>query len=99
MSNQSFRVTAAQPADQPSLGYIDFLDYAKTFNPETYQAPRLPVVSMISGTGSLEDPYRLDYHNDPYLKSLAFLDRKSKPSLLYMCIQSSRRRCLSSWRT
>lgn len=75
-------MTAAQPVDQPSLGYIDFLDFAKTFNPETYKGPRLPVVSMISGTGSLEDPYRLDYQNDPYLKSLAFLGSKSKCTVI-----------------
>ena len=70
-------MTAAEPSGQPTLAYIDFVDFAKTFNTETYSGPKLPVVSMISGTGTVENPYLLDYKNDPYLKSLTYLNQKS----------------------
>lgn len=60
------------------LAYIDFVDFAKTFDPDSYTGPRLPVVSMVSGSGTLESPYLIDYQNDPYIKSLTFLDKKSK---------------------
>jgi hypothetical protein len=42
------------------------------------------MVVMISGLGTLHMPYNLDFQKDPYLKSLVYLNKKSKILLTHV---------------
>jgi len=65
----------------PTTGYLDFFDFAKSLDSSTYKGPKLPAVFMVSGLGSYESPFTIHYETDPYLKSLIFIDEKSKQTL------------------
>ncbi|TNV88047.1 hypothetical protein FGO68_gene7075 [Halteria grandinella] len=79
LGNQSLRLNST--ATSQNQGFIDFVDFSKTFNPETYKGPRLPVVCMVQGTGTFEQPYSLDLNNDPLLQSLSFMHKTYKKQL------------------
>lgn len=34
------------------------------------------MIILISGTGSFNNPYNIDYNDDPYIKSILFLNKK-----------------------
>lgn len=65
---KSMRISAASP--DYHLAYIDFLDKSKT----KPQRPKLPLTLMLSGSGTFNSPYNLNFETDPYAKSLAYFD-------------------------
>eukprot|EP00347_Sterkiella_histriomuscorum_P018113 403346737 len=63
-----------------NLAHLDFIDYTKSFM--DYTGPQLPMIILISGTGSFNNPYNLGYNDDPYIKSILLLNKKQlKPKL------------------
>jgi len=62
------------------LAYIDFLDKSKS--KADYKAPKLPITLLLSGSGTFNSPYTLDFEGDPYAKSLVCFDKEElKPKL------------------
>jgi len=55
------------------LAYIDFLDKSKSKN--EYLSPKLPMTLLLTGGGTFNSPYQLDFEGDPYAKSLVCFNR------------------------
>jgi hypothetical protein len=60
------------------MATLDFFDFSRDPTQEYLGPRRLPMVAMISGLGTLHMPYHLDFQKDPYLKSLIYLNKRSK---------------------
>jgi hypothetical protein len=54
-----------------SLAYIDFVDFSK--NRENWLGVKLPMNILLSGSGTFNHPYKLNYQEDAYTKSLALI--------------------------
>lgn len=63
-----------------NLAHFDFIDYNKSFM--DYTGPALPMIILISGSGSFGNPYHLDYNDDPYIKSILLLNKKGNFQLI-----------------
>lgn len=59
-----------------NLAHVDFIDYSKSFM--NYTGPKLPMIILISGTGTFNNPYHINYEDDPYIKSVMLLNKKGK---------------------
>jgi len=67
-------------ADDCHLAYIDFLDKSKS--KIDFNGNKLPVTLMLSGCGTFNSPYSLEFENDPYAKALVYLNEETmKPDL------------------
>jgi hypothetical protein len=76
--NKTMRVSMG--SDDCHLAYIDFLD--KTKSKIDFNGNKLPVTLMLSGCGSFNSPYSLEFENDPYAKALVYLNEETmKPDL------------------
>ena len=76
--NKSIRVSCSE--ENYNVAQLDFIDYTKSFL--NYTGPQLPMIMLISGTGSFNNPYHVDFNNDPYVKSILLLNKKQlKPKL------------------
>jgi hypothetical protein len=53
------------------LAFIDFLDFSKT--KETWVGVKLPMQLLLSGSGTFNHPYRLDFETDALIKSVALI--------------------------
>ena len=53
------------------LAYIDFIDYSK--NHSNWLGLKLPMPILLSGSGTFNNPYNLDYINDVFAKSLVLI--------------------------
>ena len=53
-------------------GYIDFLDKSKS--KLDFNGNKLPINLMLSGCGTFNSPYYLNFENDPYAKALVYLN-------------------------
>jgi hypothetical protein len=71
-TNKTMRV--AMSADDCHLAYIDFLDKSKS--KLDYLGPKLPIALMLSGSGTFNSPYCLNFETDPYAKSLVYFNQE-----------------------
>jgi len=76
--NQSFRISCS--TSNHTLARLDFIDFSKSF--VDYQGPKLPLIILISGTGTYNNPYNLEYQNDPLVKSVLLLNKKELRNVL-----------------
>ena len=67
--NKTFRLTMGD--SNGHLAYIDFLDKSKS--KLDFNGNKLPVNLMLSGCGTFNSPYYLNFENDPYAKALVYL--------------------------
>ena len=51
------------------IGYIDLLDTRLTS--DSFEGPKFPLTLVLSGAGKYNNPYMLDFMNDPIIKSVA----------------------------
>lgn len=58
--------------DDYQLAYIDFLDFSRS--KETWPGLRLPMPILLAGAGSATQPYRVDFMDDAYVKSLVLIN-------------------------
>lgn len=73
-------IRVATAASDAHLAYIDFLDKSKS--KVDYLAPKLPITLLLSGSGTFNSPYLLDFESDPYAKSLVCFNKDElKPRL------------------
>lgn len=62
------------------LAYVDFLDKSKS--KLDYLAPKLPITLMLTGSGTFNSPYHVNFEGDPYAKSLVCFNKEElKPKL------------------
>jgi hypothetical protein len=55
------------------LAYIDFLDFSKT--QQNYKGFKLPITLLFSGNGTFNNPWIIDYEQDPLAKSLILIQK------------------------
>ncbi len=55
---------------------IDFLDYYQSF--EAYHGPKTPLTVLLTGLGTFNNPYFLNYKEDPYAKQIVMFNKKCK---------------------
>jgi len=53
------------------LAFIDFIDFSKT--KETWVGVKLPMQLLLSGSGTFNHPYRLDFETDSLIKSVSMI--------------------------
>ena len=58
--------------DDYQLAYIDFLDFNRA--KETWPGLKLPMPILLAGNGSANHPYRVDFVDDAYVKSLVLIN-------------------------
>lgn len=68
------------------LAYIDFLDYNKS--KQNYIGPKLPIALMLAGNGTYENPYTLNFEDDPLAKSLVYLDKQGLKTKLPIFLEN-----------
>ena len=66
--NKSFRLSCCRDYQ---LAYIDFIDYSK--NEANWLGLKLPMPILLSGAGTFNNPYNLDFVDDVYAKSLVLI--------------------------
>ena len=54
------------------LAHLDFLDYEK--ERRDYIGPELPLALLLSGSGSHNNPYQLNFDEDPLAKSVVYFN-------------------------
>lgn len=59
--------------DDDCLAYIDFLDFSKSR--DNWLGLKLPMPLLAAGAGTFNHPYKIDYINDTYAKSLVLIDQ------------------------
>ena len=78
--NTSKTIRVSSAGSDVHLAYIDFLDKSKS--KLDYLAPKLPITLLLSGAGTFNSPYLLDFEGDSYAKSLACFNKEElKPTL------------------
>lgn len=70
---------------QTQLAFIDFID--PTIKRTEFKAPKLPLVLMVSGNGTLQTPYKID-QSDLLSKQLVFLDQERLGTILPLFFQN-----------
>jgi len=55
------------------LAYIDFLDFNR--NKESWRGVKIPMPILLAGAGTYNHPYRVDYIEDSYVKSIVLMDQ------------------------
>jgi len=58
--------------DDYKLAFIDFLDYTKVRS--NFIGPSLPITLLLSGSGSLGCPYRVNFEDDALAKSIVYFN-------------------------
>ncbi|CDW79197.1 UNKNOWN [Stylonychia lemnae] len=82
--NQSIRIQCSK--SNYELAQIDFIDYSKQF--DDYRGPKLPLIILLSGSGTFNSPYHLDYETDPLIKSIMMIDKKHLRNKLPMYLEN-----------
>jgi len=73
-------IRVATASDDAHLAYIDFLDKSKS--KLDYLSPKLPMTLLMSGSGTFNSPYMLDFEDDAYAKALICFNKEElKPKL------------------
>ncbi len=58
LGNRTFRVLTDKSRQ---LAWLDFFDFSKdSIEKTTYKGPKLPLIYLFPGSGSLIDPYHVD---------------------------------------
>jgi len=69
-NNKTIRLGCSK--DDYQLAYIDFIDFSKT--KETWPGVKLPMSILCSGSGTFSHPYKVDFIEDTYAKSIALIN-------------------------
>ena len=67
--NKTLRLGCSK--DDDCLAYIDFLDFSK--NKANWLGLKLPMPILLAGAGTFNHPYKVDYQNDTYAKSIVLI--------------------------
>jgi len=67
--NKTLRLGCSK--DDDCLAYIDFLDFSKT--KANWLGLKLPMPVLLAGAGTFNHPYKVDYQNDTYAKSIVLI--------------------------
>jgi len=68
-NNKSLRLSCSKEDFQ--LAYIDFVDFSRTR--DSWLGLKLPLPILLSGAGTFNHPYKLDYEEDTYAKALTLI--------------------------
>lgn len=68
--NKSIRFGCSQTDFQ--LAYIDFIDFKRT--QKNWLGLKLPMPILLAGVGTFNNPFMLDFIDDPYVKSIVLLN-------------------------
>lgn len=68
-TNKTLRFSCSKSDYQ--MAYFDFLDFSIT--KETWEGVKLPQAILLAGNGTFNNPYSLDYKEDPFAKSMALI--------------------------
>ena len=71
--NKTLRIS--QSTSDSQLAYIDFLNFNK--RKSDYVGPALPMTLLLAGSGTFNNPYYLNFEDDPLAKSLVYLHKDS----------------------
>lgn len=69
-NNKTIRLGCSK--DDYQLAYIDFIDFGKT--KETWPGVKLSMPILCSGSGTFSHPYKVDFIEDTYVKSIALIN-------------------------
>jgi hypothetical protein len=67
--NKSMRLGCS--SEDYNLAYIDFLDFSK--NRENWLGVKLPMNILLAGAGTFNHPYKINYEEDSYAKSIVLI--------------------------
>lgn len=70
-NNKTLRLGCSR--DDYMLAYIDFVDFSQ--KKETWAGLKLPMPILLAGAGTYNHPYKIDFVEDAYVKSLVLMDQ------------------------
>lgn len=70
-NNKSLRLGCSK--DDFMLAYIDFLDFRQT--KKTWPGLKLPMPILLAGAGTYSHPFKIDYIEDSYVKSVVLINQ------------------------
>ena len=82
--NKSFRVSTNKK--DFTLGYLDFIDFSS--NSDDYTGPEFPMTLLVSGNGTFNNPYYMNFENDPLAKSLVLINKSYLQNKLPMYFEN-----------
>ena len=69
-----------------NLAYIDFIDYS--IHQDSWPGLKLPMSILVSGAGTFNNPYFLDFKKDSFVKSLALIDLEFFQDKLHLFLEN-----------